>query len=67
MRIGQTWCNCSCFEIDEEMDAILLIIDIIYHKIQISRFYLSPVRSAAYGKFPKPIILLVKIVAKMPL
>ena len=23
-------CNCSCFEIDQEMDAILLIIDIVY-------------------------------------
>jgi hypothetical protein len=41
MRIGQKWCNCSCFEIDEEMDAILLIIDIVYDNIQISRFYLA--------------------------
>jgi hypothetical protein len=23
-------CSCSCFEIDQEMDAILLIIDIVY-------------------------------------
>jgi hypothetical protein len=23
-------CNCSCFEIDQKMDAILLIIDIVY-------------------------------------
>ena len=23
-------CNCSCFEIDQEMDAILLIIGIVY-------------------------------------
>jgi hypothetical protein len=27
-RGGKT-CNCSCFEIDQEMDAILLIIDIL--------------------------------------
>jgi hypothetical protein len=26
-RIGGKRCNCSCFEIDQEMDAILLIID----------------------------------------
>ena len=25
---GGVTCNCSCFEIDQEMDAILLIIDI---------------------------------------
>jgi prophage DNA circulation protein len=25
-RIGEERCNCSCFEIDQEMDAILLII-----------------------------------------
>ena len=29
-RIGGKWCNCSCFEIDQEMDAILLIIGIVY-------------------------------------
>jgi hypothetical protein len=29
-RIGEKTCNCSCFEIDQEMDAILLIIDIVY-------------------------------------
>jgi hypothetical protein len=28
--IGEKSCNCSCFEIDQEMDAILLIIDIVY-------------------------------------
>jgi len=28
-RIGEKGCNCSCFEIDQEMDAILLIIDIV--------------------------------------
>ncbi len=30
MRIGEKTCNCSCFEIDQEMNAILLIIDIVY-------------------------------------
>jgi hypothetical protein len=30
MRIGERRCNCSCFEIDQEMDAILLIIGIVY-------------------------------------
>ena len=29
-RIGGKGCNCSCFEIDQEMDAILLIIGIVY-------------------------------------
>ena len=29
-RIGEKSYNCSCFESDQEMDAILLIIDIIY-------------------------------------
>ena len=29
MRIGGKRCNCSCFEIDQEMDAILLIIGIV--------------------------------------
>ena len=87
-RIGEKSCNYSCFEIDQEMDAILLIIDIVYgvcliviksiqqctyflffvnlllvgvnygqrpmqlisDKIQIIRFYLSLVRSVAYGE-----------------
>jgi hypothetical protein len=30
MRIGEKRCNCSCFEINQEMDAILLIISIVY-------------------------------------
>ena len=29
-RIEKKTCNCSCFEIDQEMDAILLIIAIVY-------------------------------------
>jgi hypothetical protein len=35
MRIGEKSCNCSCFEIDQKMDAILLIIDIVYGVCQI--------------------------------
>ena len=29
-HIREKLCNCLCFEIDQEMDAILLIIDIVY-------------------------------------
>jgi hypothetical protein len=29
-RIGEKRCNCSCFEIDQEMDAILLIISPLF-------------------------------------
>ena len=69
MYIGEKRCNCSCFEIDQEKDAILLIINIVYgvcrivikseqqctyflisDRIQIIRFYLSLVRSVAYGE-----------------
>ena len=80
-RMGGKRCNCSCFEIDQEMDAILLIIGIVYRvcriviksvqqwtyflfsvnlllvgvnygqrTMQIIRFYLSLVRSVAYGE-----------------
>ena len=34
-RIGEKRCNCSYFEIDQEMDAILLIIGIVYGVCQI--------------------------------
>ena len=34
-RIGEKMCNGSCCEIDQEMDAILLIIDIVYVVCQI--------------------------------
>jgi hypothetical protein len=33
MRIGEKRCNCSCFEIDHEMDAILLIIGIVLRSL----------------------------------
>jgi hypothetical protein len=32
-RIGEKRCNCSCFEIDQEMDAILLIIGIVLRSL----------------------------------
>ena len=79
--IGEKRCNWSCFEVDQEMDAILLIIGIVYRvcriviksvqqwtyflfsvnlllvgvnygqrTMQIIRFYLSLVRSVAYGE-----------------
>jgi hypothetical protein len=35
-EIGEKRCNCSCFEIDQEMDAIFLIIGILYIYICIS-------------------------------
>ena len=35
MRIGEKRYNCSCFEIDQEMDTILLIIGIVYGVCQI--------------------------------
>ena len=66
---GEKVHNCSCFEIDQEMNAILLIIGIVYgvcrivikseqqctyflisDRIQIICFYLSLVRSVAYGE-----------------
>jgi hypothetical protein len=34
-RIGEKRCNCLCFEIDQEMDAILLIIGIVYRVCRI--------------------------------
>ena len=34
-HIGEKRCNCSCFEIDQEMDAILLIIGIAYRVCRI--------------------------------
>ena len=35
-HIGEKRCNCSCFEIDQEMDAILLIIGIVYEFVESS-------------------------------
>jgi hypothetical protein len=46
-RGGKT-CNCSCFEIDQEMDAILLIIDIVYG---VCRIVIKSVQHCRYFLF----------------
>ena len=58
-RIGKKTCNCSCFEIDQEMDAILLIIDIVYgvcriviKSVQQCRYFLFFCESAFTDKEP---------------
>jgi hypothetical protein len=35
-HIGEKSCNCSCFEIDQEMDAILLIITLFTEFVESS-------------------------------
>ena len=47
-RIEEKMCNCSCFEIDEEMDAILLIIDIVYG---VCRIIIKSVQQCIYFLF----------------
>ena len=47
-RIGEKSCNCSCFEIDQEMDAILLIIDIVY---EVCRIVIKTVQQCTYFLF----------------
>ena len=47
-RIGGKSCNCSCFEIDQEMDAILLIIDIVYG---VCRIVIKSVQQCTYFIF----------------
>ena len=44
-RIGEKSCNCSCFEIDQEMDAFLLIIDIVYG---VCRIVIKSVQQCTY-------------------
>ena len=41
-------CNCSCFEIDQEMDAILLIIGIVY---RVCRIVIKSVQQCTYFLF----------------
>ena len=48
MRIGEKSCNCSCFEIDQEMDSILLIIDIVYG---VCRIVIKSVQQCTYFLF----------------
>ena len=47
-RIGEKLRNCSCFEIDQEMDAILLIIDIVYG---VCRIVIKSVQQCRYFLF----------------
>jgi hypothetical protein len=47
-RIGGKRCNCSCFEIDQEMDAILLIICIVYG---VCRIVIKSVQQCTYFLF----------------
>ena len=42
---GKKRCNCSCFEIDQEMDAILLIIGIVYG---VCRIVIKSVQQCTY-------------------
>ena len=46
--IGKQRCNCSCFEIDQEMDAILLIIGINYG---VCRIVIKSVQQCTYFLF----------------
>ena len=48
MHIGGKRCNCSCFELDQEMDAILLIIGIVYG---ICRIVIKSVEQCTYFLF----------------
>jgi hypothetical protein len=48
MRIGGKRCNWSCFEIDQEMDAILLIIGIVYG---VCRIVIESVQQCTYFLF----------------
>jgi hypothetical protein len=53
-RIGGKMCNCSCFEIDQEMDAILLIISIVYRVCQI---VIKSVQQCTYFLFSVNLLL----------
>jgi hypothetical protein len=46
--IGENRCHCSCFEIDQEMDAILLNIGIIYG---VCRIVIKSVQQCTYFLF----------------
>jgi hypothetical protein len=53
-RIGEKRYNCSCFEIDQEMDAILLIIGIGYG---VCRIVIKSVQQCAYFLFSVNLLL----------
>ena len=53
-RIGGKRCNCSCFEIDQEMDTILLIIGIVYG---VCRIVIKSVQQGTYFLFSVNLLL----------
>ena len=53
-RIGEKRCNGSCFEIDQEMDAILLIIGIVYG---VCRIVIKSVQQCTYFLFSVNLLL----------
>ena len=56
MRIVEKRCNCSCFEIDQEMDAIfiLLIIGIVYG---VCRIVIKSIQQCTYFLFSVNLLL----------
>jgi len=52
--IGGKRCNCSCFQIDQEMDAILLIIGIVYG---VCRIVIKLVQQCTYFLFSVDLLL----------
>jgi hypothetical protein len=53
-RIGWKRCNCSCFEVDQEIDAILLIIGIVYG---VCRIVIKSVQQCTYFLFSVNLLL----------
>ena len=51
---GEKRCNCSCFEIDQEMDAILLIIGIVYG---VCRIVIKSIQQCTYFLFSVNLLL----------
>ena len=51
---GEKRCNCSCFEVDQEMDAILLIIGIVYG---VCRIVINSVQQCTYFLFSVNLLL----------
>jgi hypothetical protein len=53
-RIGEERCSCSCFEIDQEMDAVLLIIGIAFG---VCRIVIKSVQQCTYFLFSVNLLL----------
>ena len=62
-RIGKKRCNYSCFEIDQKMDAILLIIGIVYGA---SPIVIKSVQQCTYFLFSVNLLLVGLITDKEP-